>query len=228
MRSIPLSRRKFLRSLAVSGVALGLRKNCEGAALRVAPLPALEAETSFQAEGARLTQSCFDFFWDGRSRMFRAPVLSAETVASDELHDRGYTFWPSLLALHALIEGERANSGLYASHIGMVYDGLEQYYSDDLHAYTSWVHFPGNIDAYYDDNSWAVIVLVEAYMACLQSDPNRAALYLKRAKTVMADFVVKGYDTTEKPGECAGGLTPPNLIHQIGALHRRQEARWRP
>jgi hypothetical protein len=144
--------------------------------------------------------------------MFRAPVLSAETVPSDALHDRGYTLWASLLALHAFIESEKITPGRYTPQIAMVYDGLEQYYSDDLHAYTSWVHFPGNIDAYYDDNSWAVIVLVEASMACRPADPERAAKYLDRAETVMADYVVKGYDATGKPGGMRWGsdTTKPN------------------
>ncbi len=212
MSNEPLNRREFLSALAASGVALGLGRLCMGATPRARFVPEAIAEASFDAEGARLTQYCVGYFWDKTSRMFRAQVLSAETVASDALHDRGYTLWPSLVALHALVEGEKSSSGSYASQIAMVYDGLEQYYSEELHAYSSWVHFAGNVDAYYDDNSWAVIVLVEASLACQNADPGRSAQYLARARSVMAEYVVKGYDTTGNPGGTRWGTdaTKPN------------------
>lgn len=190
-----MKRRDFLSALAASGAALAVGRYCENVSFG-----ALGMEPFFEGEARRLTEQCLSHFWDKDSKMFRAPVLSAETVASDETHDRGYTFWASLLALHALIEGEKIHSGLYSKQIALVYDGLEQYYSPQLHAYTSWIHFEGNNDAYYDDNSWAVITLVEASLACSKATPERAKQYLERAKTVMADFVVKGYDTTGKPG----------------------------
>jgi hypothetical protein len=211
-----LNRREFLSALAGFGMVMGLGCRSEGFALPPAialPVdPAPGRNTPFATEAARLTQAIMDHYWDNVSHMFRAPVLSSETVPSDALRDRGYTLWPSLIALHALIEGERSTPGSYTPQIAMVYDGLEQYYSDDLHAYTSWVHFPGNVDAYYDDNSWAVIVLVEASMACRPTDPVRSTRYLERAKSVMADYVVKGYDATGKPGGMRWGTdtTKPN------------------
>lgn len=201
-----LNRRAFLSGLVASGAALSISNCGVGAVPLSATLP--KPGAPFEGEAARLTQACLSHFWDQNSRMFRAPVLSAETVASDKLHDRGYTFWPSLLGLHALIEGEKIHSGRYTAQISMVYDGLEQYYSKDLHAYTSWLHFPGNTDAYYDDNSWAVTTLVEAALACRKAAPQRATIYLNRARTVMADFVVKSYDATGKPGGVRWGTDP--------------------
>jgi len=207
-----LSRREFLSALAASGFALGLDSGCKGAIS--ATQPTVKASSAsvraapFEAEGARLTRACMSLFWDKTSKMFRAPVLSAETVSSDALHDRGYTLWPSLIGMHALVEGERTHPGQYTKQIAMIFDGLEQYYSARLGAYTSWVQFPGNIDAYFDDNSWVVIVFTEASMACRKTAPIRAAQYLARAKTVMSGFVVKGYDTTGKPGGVHWGSDP--------------------
>ena len=132
--------------------------------------------------------------------MFRAPVLSAETVPSDALHDRGYTLWASLLGLHALVEGEKAHQGRYTRQIATVYQGLEQYYSSKLNAYTAWLQFPGNVDAYYDDNAWVVIILVEASLACKRTDAALAKRLLARAASVMERFVVGGYDASEQPG----------------------------
>jgi hypothetical protein len=198
MRIDDLNRRELFRALIGSSAVLSLGR----------VFPSLEQHTSFASEGARLTKACMDHFWDGNSQMFRAPVLSAETVPSDALHDRGYTLWPSLIVLHALVEGEKQSPGRYAAQIAMVYEGLGQYYSPDLLAYTSWLHFPGNHDAYYDDNAWVVIILVEAHLACRHTDPLRSAQYLARAKSVMAEFVIKGEDKTGHPGGIRWGADP--------------------
>ena len=148
------NRRTFLSALAISGAAIGVSRRSFGA-----PLSPRDA---WDKEAARLTHACYGQFWDDKARMFRAPVLSAETVPSDALHDRGYTLWASLLGLHALVEGEKAHSGRYTRQIATVYQGLKQYYSEEMGAYTAWLQFPGNVDAYYDDNAWVVIILVEA------------------------------------------------------------------
>jgi hypothetical protein len=196
-----LTRRDFLSAIAASSLALKLGESAYGAPPRPTPLRnSLFTGSPFTDEARRLTDANMKLFWDGSSHLFRAPVLSAEAVASDATHDRGYTLWASLLGFHALIEGEKLYPGHYNAQIATVYDGLQQFYNEELHAYTAWVRFPGNIDAYYDDNSWMVIILVEAYLACRKSDAKRADRYLERAKTVMADFVVKGHDTSGKPG----------------------------
>jgi predicted alpha-1,6-mannanase (GH76 family) len=227
-----LNRREFLGALAASGLAMG-KLAASGAALGLGirsdgagssphgraavtphdrarhPADVAHGQASwYTREAARLTDACMSRFWDGGSRMFRAPVLSAETVPSDALHDRGYTLWPSLIALHALVEGEKRSPGAYAQRIADVCDGLEQYFSHDLSAYTSWIRFPGNIDAYYDDNAWVVIVMVEASQALRKTHPTRAASCLDTARTVMANFVVKGYDDTGRPGGMRWGYDP--------------------
>lgn len=191
------TRRELLRHTAAAGMVLALPGG-----LKAAP------HRQYAAEAARLTRAVMGCFWDSGSKMFRAPVLSAETVSSDALHDRGCVFWPSLLALHALVEGEGHSPGQYAKQIAEVYAGLEQYFSPALSAYTAWVQFPGNQDAYYDDNSWAVIVLVEAFLACRKSDPAHAENYLLRAKAIMAMYVVKGYDNAGPPGGTRWGSDP--------------------
>ena len=201
-----LNRRRFLGAVALSGAALELGHR--GAALAWPAQTAGGSDVSFGAEAARLTAANMAQFWNENSQMFRAPVLSAETVPSDATHDRGYTLWASLLGLHSLVEGEKTLPGCYAAQIAAVYDGLEQYYNPQLGAYTAWVRFPGNADAYYDDNSWAVTILTEAALATRQSAPAQSKRYLERAQTVMARYVVGGWDATGKPGGTRWGSDP--------------------
>jgi predicted alpha-1,6-mannanase (GH76 family) len=208
-----MNRRKFLGTLAVSGFALGTANRCSAAADTIkavtaaaSPLGASQPMSSFAVEGERLTGVMMTTFWDKNSRMFRAPQLSSETVASDAAHDRGETLWPSLLGMHALIEGEKAHPGRYTAQIATVFDGLEQYYSETLKAYTSWIQFPGNNDAYYDDNSWVVIIFAEAALACRKSDLQRSKQYLERAEAVLDGYIVKGYDSSNKPGGMPWGI----------------------
>ena len=207
MNSIRYTRRIFLKNIAVSSAILGASKSAFGAPLRAFP------SASYRDEAARLTLACYEHFWDETSHMFRAPVLSAETVPSDALHDRGYTLWPSLLGLHALVEGEKAHPGRYVGKIETIYRGLEQYYSEELGAYTSWLQFPGNNDAYYDDNAWVVIVFAEAASACERSDAALAQRLLERAANVMERFVVGGYDASGQPGGTRWGSdeSKPNV-----------------
>ena len=183
-----LTRRDFLTLLTAAGITLAHGTST--------------TDRTYAAEAARLTRACMVHYWDQAAGMFRAPILSAEAVRSDGLHDRGYVFWPSLIALHALIEGEKRHPGQYTADIARVFDGLEQYWSPDLQAYTAWVRFPGNVDAYYDDNSWAVIVLVEAALAC-----NKAQ-YLNRATDIMASYIVKAWDDSGSPGGMRWGSDP--------------------
>lgn len=206
MSNATFNRREFIMWLAASGAALGLPE-CSGAK-SASSSSGHNQYAPFAGEGARLTGACMQRFWDSKSNMFRAPVLSSETVPSDEFHDRGYTLWPALIALHCLVEGERQNPGTYTSHIAKVFDGLQQYHNPGLHAYTAWLTFPGNVDAYYDDNSWVVIIFVEAYMACRATDPHSASLYLQSAKDTMANYVVKGYDISGHPGGMPWGNDP--------------------
>ena len=203
-----MNRRTFLGTFALSGLSLSLLRRA------VLAVPAPNGTASFATEAARLTGAMMNTFWDNGSKMFRAPVLSSETVSSDALHDRGETLWPSLLGMHALVEGEKAYPGRYAAQIATVFDGLSQYYSEDLHAYTSWIYFPGNNDAYADDNSWVVIVFVEAFMACRKTDPLNAAKFLERAQIVMTGYLVKNYDFSNNPGGMRWGTdtTKPNTL----------------
>lgn len=190
-----MNRRSFLQATLLAGLSLNLRKlQHPSASPKFAP-------SKYDTEAARLNAALMDHFWDKDASLFRAPVKSAETVDSTGNHDNGYTFWPSLLGAHALIEGERNHPSTYASQIWHIYSkGLEQYWNSSLHAYNAWLYFPNNADSYYDDNSWAVITLVEAHNATIKSDPAHAAVYLKRAAEIMQHYVYDGWDNTGKPG----------------------------
>src|ERR687883_1862599 len=100
-----LNRRRFLFALAGAVAPSVQLRHISGrneASVVLTPPPA-----DYKAEAERLTALVYRTFWNEQARMFRAPVRSAETVDSDPLHNNGYTFWPSILALHALVEGEK-------------------------------------------------------------------------------------------------------------------------
>lgn len=206
-----MSRRSFLQSAALTGAAI------TGAALSLPCLlkpPAADARirpalNPYDAEAARLDAALMSHFWSPTASIFKAPVQSADTVNSDATYNNGYLFWPSLVAWHALVEGERSHPGVYAAQIWEVYSrGLQQYWNQSMGAYNAWLFFPGNNDAYYDDNAWAVVTLVEAHSATVASDPTHAAAYLSRAVTLMQGFVYAGWDDTGHPGGVRWGTDP--------------------
>ncbi len=214
-----LDRRSFLTA-AAGLTAPELFKACPAAAAvagggaasflakPATPLILLPPAGGYGAEAARITKATMDRFWDPNAAMFKAPVMSAEAVASDPQHNFGYVFWPSQIALHSLVEGAKTNPQKYAPLIWTVYSGLEKYFNTGLHAYTAWLYFPGNNDAYYDDNAWAVITLGEAYLATAATDPAHAAIYRNRAIDIMANFVYAGWDDTGNPGGERWGTDP--------------------
>src|SRR5438045_51591 len=57
-------------------------------------------------------------------------------------------------------------------------------------------------------NAWVVIILVEAHMACRKRDREGASKYLARAKAVMANYLVKGWDDSGHPGGMRWGYDP--------------------
>jgi hypothetical protein len=157
--------------------------------------PLTAPPAGYSQTAADLTSAYVRQFWNRTGgNIFSAPMPSAETVASDPAHDNGYTFWPSIVGLHALVEGEKQRPGGYAYWIWTVYSGLEQYWNPDWHCYMAWLMFPGNDDSYYDDNAWAVITLVDAYTATRTTDPAHAQIYLSRANDLMSRYEVFGWD----------------------------------
>jgi hypothetical protein len=191
---MPISRRQFLLGLGGACVigALPLESSCA---------PSL-SRGGAPSEAANLTDRMMRTFWDDHAGMFRAPVRSAETVDSDPAHNNGYTFWPSTIALNALADGEKAHPGRYRRRIAKVYAGLEQYWNPSLHCYTAWLNFPGQQDAYFDDNSYAASTLIEAYRA------TGTTAYKDRAAEIMSHFVPTGWDSSGNPGGERFGTDP--------------------
>ena len=171
------------------------------------PWNEVSERSAYAIEATQLTQRVMDHFWDAKTSMFKAPELSADAVQSDPPLDCGYLLWPSLCALHAVAEGEwhsrfARGASLYRRQIESVFNGLERYYDAPAHAYNAWVNFPGNNDKYDDDNSLAVVVLVDCYNATLDMR------FLERAWQVMANFVFTGWDASGSPGGMRWGTDP--------------------
>lgn len=149
----------------------------------------------------RLTDTFQSTFWDPAARMYRAPQRSAETVDSDPQHNNGYVLWPSVEALHALVEANRSLPGRYRAALREVFGGLERYFDAERKAYNAWLNFPGNNDTYYDDNAIVVIALTKAFRV------TRAKAYIDRAWDVMSRFCLSGWDDGE-PGGVRWGTDP--------------------
>lgn len=158
----------------------------------------------YAREAQRLTDLTQKTFWDPQARMYRALVRSADSVDSDGLHDRGYVFWPSIEMFRALAEGEGVRRGAYRETLRRVFDGIEQYYDPEKHAYNAWLMFPGNNDKYYDDNSLAAIALVRAF------EHTGDVRYRNRAQALMRDFIRGGWDDTGRPGGMRWGTDTRN------------------
>jgi hypothetical protein len=128
-------------------------------------------------------------FYDPGARIWRPTIESAESVGR-----QGYTFWCSLLAWQAILEGAKVEPTKWKPKIGPFFDVLEQYFDKRGHAYCAWKFFPGNDDKFYDDNAWAAIACMEAYGI------TRETRYRSRAIDVFRGFVVGGWDRSGKPG----------------------------
>ncbi|MCX7046821.1 MAG: hypothetical protein NTX50_15205 [Candidatus Sumerlaeota bacterium] len=196
-----MNRRFFLVSAGACALATHSRAGAADAAAPASLPLSAPPKGYYDAEAERLTDAFMALFWNSKSRMFRAPERGAETVDSDAAHNNGYVFWPSILGLHALVEGEKRRPGRYRARIAEVFDGLEQYFDPDAHAYNAWLHFPGNIDRYYDDNGWAAIAFVEAFEA------TQIARYRDRAAEMMEHYLRGGWDSGA-PGGMRWGTSP--------------------
>lgn len=142
--------------------------------------------TSYAIEAARLTNATVRAFYDAKARIWKPPVASAESVGN-----QGYTFWPSLLAWQAVIEGAKVDPKTWKGKIAPFYDALEQYYDASGHAYCAWKMFPGNDDKFYDDNTWAAVACMEAY------ETTGEARYRTRAIAIFDGFVKGGWDAKD-------------------------------
>ncbi|RYG87318.1 hypothetical protein EON77_02280, partial [bacterium] len=147
------------------------------------------AANPYAAEGARLTRATIAAFYDPKTKIWRPREASSESVGT-----QGYTFWPSLLAWQAIIEGAKVDPKTWRAKVGPFFDVLEQYYDRKGKAYCAWTYFPGNDDQFYDDNTWAVIACMEAFE--VTGEPR----YRDRAREIFAGFVRGGWDETGRLG----------------------------
>ncbi len=143
----------------------------------------------YAVEAARLTRATIATFYDPKAKIWKPPVPSAESVGA-----QGYTFWPSLLAWQAIVEGAKVAAKDWKPKIAPFYDAMEKYYDPGTHAYCAWTFFPGNDDHFYDDNTWAAVACMEAY------ETTGETRYRDRAIDIFDGFVKGGWDTK------AGGL----------------------
>ena len=140
---------------------------------------------AFVDEGLRLTSHMWATFWNQHSGYFTAQHPSAETVPPNN----GYLLWPSIIAVEAIIEAERALPGRFSEELKAGMQSIEIFYSEQYGAYTAWHKFYGNNDIYYDDNAQVAIAIVAAFE--LTHNPD----YYTRAKRVV-DFLMRGWCTS--------------------------------
>lgn len=175
---------------------------------------------SYAAEAARITTKTIQAFYDPKAKIWKPPVPSAESVG-----DQGYTFWPSLLAWQAIVEGAKVDWKRWRPQVATYYDALEQYFDPKGHAYCAWKYFPGNDDHFYDDNTWAVVACLEAF------DVTHEPRYRARAIDIFDGFVKGGWDprgglrwgtkagiadrTDRTVSATAAGALAASLLHRV-------------
>lgn len=143
----------------------------------------------YATEGARLTRATIVAFYDAKAKIWRPRELSSDAVGT-----QGYTFWPSMLAWQAIVEGAKVDPKTWRGRVGPFFDVLEQYYNVKGKAYCAWKYFPGNDDHFYDDNTWAVVACLEAF------EVTGEERYRARARTIFNGFVRGGWDKTGRLG----------------------------
>lgn len=174
-----LRRRELLAGSAATLVAGRLRGEIPG---------------GYGEEAGRLTDLVHRTFWSVEARSYRALMPDPESVPSNPPYHHAYTLWPQIEMFHALVEGERRVSGRYATTIADLYAGLEAYFDPAEHRYCAWRMFPGNRDAYYDDNAMFAWALTKAASA------TGGQRYLDRAAELMGGFVRRGLAAGEPGG----------------------------
>jgi predicted alpha-1,6-mannanase (GH76 family) len=151
----------------------------------VLPSPALP----YRAEAARQLKSTVSHFYNRSAKIWQPLVEDAESIGR-----QGYTFWPSVLALQAVVDAAKVDPATWQSQIGTYFDVLEQYYHPLRHGYCAWIYFKGNMDLYYDDNAWALITFVEAF------EITNDRRFFARAIDVMSNFELGGWNNTAPYG----------------------------
>lgn len=147
------------------------------------------AANPYATEGARLTRATIAAFYDPKAKIWRPREISSDAVGA-----QGYTFWPSMLAWQAIIEGAKVDPKTWKPKVGPFFEVLEQYYDRKGKAYCAWTYFPGNDDQFYDDNTWAVVACLEAFE--VTGEPR----YRARAREIFEGFVRGGWDETGRLG----------------------------
>lgn len=147
------------------------------------------APNPYAVEGARATRATIAAFYDPKAKIWRPKELSSDAVGT-----QGYTFWPSLLAWQAILEGAKVDPKTWKPRVGPFFDVLEQYYDRKGKAYCAWTYFPGNDDQFYDDNTWAAVACMEAFEVTGQER------YRARAREIFNGFVRGGWDETGRLG----------------------------
>jgi len=103
---------------------------------------------AFTAEGIRLCRALWRHFWSPAHSHFVTSKASSETVGDWN----GYTLWPFVIGIEALLEAEAAAPGQFASEVHTALEACEKFKSARRSgAYTAWVYFDGNDDVYYGE-----------------------------------------------------------------------------
>lgn len=114
------------------------------------PVSATPEGAAFTAEGTTLCRTMWGHFWSPSHSHFVTNKASGETVGDWN----GYTLWPFVIGIEALLEAEAAVPGQFTTEIHAALEACEKFKSTERRgAYTAWVYFEGNDDVYYGEFS---------------------------------------------------------------------------
>ncbi|KAL7276728.1 hypothetical protein RUND412_000265 [Rhizina undulata] len=179
-----------------------------------------DLSNQWTAEGVRVAQVMWDFFWDESYSHFRTSQASSETVGNWS----GYVVWPYTIGVQALLEAEAASPGTFTDKIEKALDGIGKFFSSEFNAYCAWIWTAGNRDIYYDDNAQVVSAFLRAY----QMPGLGNETYLEQAQKV-AGFLFTGWESDNGGGmkwhldqtirnACTGSLTAVAVLQLAQVL----------
>lgn len=149
------------------------------------------------AEGLKLSRALWSHFWSPKHAHFTTVRASPETVHSTNTTPSwwGYTLWPFVIGIEALLEAEAIAPGSFTTEIHTALEATEKFRVQKgkwVGGYSAWEYYDGNDDVYFDDDAQLAIALLRAHELPSTSKPE----YLSRAAAIVF-FLFSGWDPVE-------------------------------